>query len=130
MSGLKVAELHDDDLRSGTEKRRSIEKRFKLKLDLRFGILIVIYILWDITKSVSITLSYTGNLISNAFGSLIAAGVLANMDGKLGHSAWRWLFYIERAHTMFFALIAMLMLPDFPHNTSVNSPKKNSRSHS
>lgn len=43
MSGLKVAELHDDGLRSGTEKRRSIEKRFKLKLDLRFGILIVIY---------------------------------------------------------------------------------------
>lgn len=33
---------------------------------------------------------YCGNLISNAFGNLIAAGVLDNMEGKLGHAAWRW----------------------------------------
>lgn len=39
------------------------------------------------------TILYCGNLISNAFGSLIAAGVLANMKGVLGHAAWRWLFY-------------------------------------
>ena len=31
-----------------------------------------------------------GNLISNAFGSLIASGILSNMDGVLGHAAWRW----------------------------------------
>ncbi|KAJ7638769.1 MFS general substrate transporter [Roridomyces roridus] len=37
---------------------------------------------------------YCGNIISNAFGSLMASGILANMDGKLGHAAWRWLFYI------------------------------------
>jgi len=67
--------------------------------------------------SLRYTILYCGNLISNAFGSLIAAGVLANMKGKLGHSAWRWLFYIEGALTMFFALVAMVMLPDFPHNT-------------
>lgn len=67
--------------------------------------------------SLRYTILYCGNLISNAFGSLIAAGVLANMQGVLGHAAWRWLFYIEGAITMFFALIAMAMLPDFPHNT-------------
>nr|XP_018259832.1 MFS transporter [Kwoniella dejecticola CBS 10117]OBR81990.1 MFS transporter [Kwoniella dejecticola CBS 10117] len=67
--------------------------------------------------SLRYTILYCGNLISNAFGSLIAAGVLANMDGKLGHAAWRWLFYIEGALTMFFALVAIPMLPDFPHNT-------------
>nr|ODN82380.1 MFS transporter [Cryptococcus depauperatus CBS 7841] len=67
--------------------------------------------------SLRYTLLYCGNLISNAFGSLIAAGVLANMKGVLGHAAWRWLFYIEGALTMFFALIAMVMLPDFPHNS-------------
>ncbi|WVF67756.1 hypothetical protein IAT40_002516 [Kwoniella sp. CBS 6097] len=67
--------------------------------------------------SLRYTILYCGNLISNAFGSLIAAGVLANMDGKLGHAAWRWLFYIEGALTMFFALVAMVMLPDFPHNS-------------
>jgi MFS family permease len=36
---------------------------------------------------------FCGNLISNAFSSLIGAGVLSNMEGTLGHSAWRWLFW-------------------------------------
>ena len=31
-----------------------------------------------------------GNLFSNAFGSLIASGILNGMDGKLGHAAWRF----------------------------------------
>ncbi|OXH24348.1 MFS transporter [Cryptococcus neoformans] len=224
-AALKVAGLHDEGLAPGTETRKRIEKRLKLKLDLRFSILIFIYILnyidrnnaaaarlkgfeedlnltgqqfptilsilyvgyilfqvpsnmllnhigrpsiyipiamliWGMISvltgvchnyvgvlltrlflgvveaaflpgalfilskwyrkdeiSLRYTLLYCGNLISNAFGSLIAAGVLANMGGKLGHAAWRWLFYIEGALTMFFALIAMFMLPDFPHNS-------------
>ncbi|KAF9228381.1 MFS general substrate transporter [Gyrodon lividus] len=32
---------------------------------------------------------YVGLLISNAFGSWIAAGILGNMQGKLGITAWR-----------------------------------------
>lgn len=36
---------------------------------------------------------FCGNLISNAFSSLVAAGVLSNMQGILGHAAWRWLFW-------------------------------------
>lgn len=44
---------------------------------------------------VRMTLLYCGNLISNAFGNLIAAGIVGGMEGKLGHRAWRWLFYIE-----------------------------------
>lgn len=40
---------------------------------------------------------FCGNLISNAFSALIAAGVLSNMQGVLGHAAWRWLFWIEGA---------------------------------
>ncbi|KAI0322458.1 MFS general substrate transporter [Amylostereum chailletii] len=55
-----------------------------------------------------------GNLISNAFGSLIASGILNGMEGKLGHSAWRWLFFIEGALTMFVAVLAIFILPDFP----------------
>lgn len=55
-----------------------------------------------------------GSLISNAFGSLIASGILDGMEGKLGHSAWRWLFFIEGALTMFFAVLAIFILPDFP----------------
>lgn len=36
---------------------------------------------------------FCGNLISNAFSALVAAGVLSNMQGILGHAAWRWLFF-------------------------------------
>lgn len=36
---------------------------------------------------------FCGNLISNAFSSLIAAGILSSMQGVLGHAAWRWLFW-------------------------------------
>lgn len=31
-----------------------------------------------------------GSLISNAFGSLMASGILSGMEGKLGHAAWRY----------------------------------------
>ncbi|KAE9390978.1 MFS general substrate transporter, partial [Gymnopus androsaceus JB14] len=60
---------------------------------------------------------YGGLLISNAFGSLMAAGILANMEGKLGIRAWRWLFFIEGAITMFIGLNTMWLLPDHPVNT-------------
>lgn len=60
---------------------------------------------------------FCGNLISNAFSALIAAGVLSNMQGVLGHAAWRWLFWIEGAATMLIAIAAVFILPDLPHNT-------------
>lgn len=60
---------------------------------------------------------FCGNLISNAFSALVAAGVLSNMQGTLGHPAWRWLFWIEGAVTMLIALLALFILPDLPHNT-------------
>jgi hypothetical protein len=68
-----------------------------------------------------ITLLYCGSLISNAFGPLIAvrfrflpplsqpltlvrsfvqAGILGNMEGILGHPAWRWYVHLE---SLFFA---------------------------
>lgn len=80
-------------------------------------------------------LLYCGSLISGAFSGLIAAGITAEMDGKLGIAAWRWLFIIEGesgsrrdqvnantktnagAITVAIALIAFFILPDFPANT-------------
>ncbi|PHH61947.1 hypothetical protein CDD81_7696 [Ophiocordyceps australis] len=59
---------------------------------------------------------FCGNLVSNAFSALIGAGVLSNMQGVLGHAAWRWLFWIEGAATMATALAAAFILPDLPHN--------------
>lgn len=60
---------------------------------------------------------FCGNLISNAFSALVGAGVLSNMQGVLGHAAWRWLFWIEGAVTMFIAVLSFFVLPDLPHNT-------------
>jgi len=69
-------------------------------------------------------LLYCGNIISNAFGTLLASGILSRMQGKLGHAAWRWLFYIEGALTMFFAVVALFMLPDFPSTTRWLTPQE------
>ncbi|KAH7136039.1 major facilitator superfamily domain-containing protein [Dendryphion nanum] len=60
---------------------------------------------------------FCGNLISNAFSSLVGAAVLGNMEGTLGHRAWRWLYWIEGAATMLIAISAAFILPDLPHNT-------------
>jgi len=60
---------------------------------------------------------FCGNLISNAFSSLVGAAVLGNMEGTLGHEAWRWLYWIEGAATMAIAISAAFILPDLPHNT-------------
>ncbi|KAJ7064314.1 MFS general substrate transporter [Mycena amicta] len=61
---------------------------------------------------------YSGLLISNAFGALIAAGILSGMEGDRGIRAWRWLFFIEGAMTITFGFLAVWALPDYPHNTS------------
>ncbi|ESK85420.1 tartrate transporter [Moniliophthora roreri MCA 2997] len=60
---------------------------------------------------------YAGLMLSNAFGALMAAGILAEMEGKRGIRAWRWLFFIEGAITIFVGLNAMWLLPDYPNNT-------------
>ncbi|KAJ7576928.1 MFS general substrate transporter [Mycena floridula] len=65
---------------------------------------------------------YCGNIISNAFGALMASGILSGMQGKLGHSAWRWLFYIEGSLTIAIAVLAIFILPDFPATTKWLSP--------
>ncbi|KAH8106011.1 MFS general substrate transporter [Cristinia sonorae] len=64
-----------------------------------------------------IAILYCGNIISNGFGSLMASGILGGMDGKLGHAAWRWLFYLEGGLTVFVAVCAVFILPDFPTTT-------------
>ncbi|KAJ3710712.1 hypothetical protein C8R42DRAFT_729156 [Lentinula raphanica] len=52
---------------------------------------------------------YGGLLNANAFGALMAAGILANMEGKLGIRAWRWVSFIKGSITMFIGLIMPLL---------------------
>ncbi|GJJ12933.1 hypothetical protein Clacol_007180 [Clathrus columnatus] len=67
---------------------------------------------------------YCGLLISNAFGSLMAAGILSNMNGKRGIAAWRWLFFIEGSITVVIGIMTIFVLPDYPHNTRWLSPEE------
>ncbi|EJF62792.1 sugar transporter [Dichomitus squalens] len=73
-----------------------------------------------------IALMFYGIFISNAFGALVASGILDGMDGKLGQAAWRWLFYIDGSLTILVALCAMFILPDFPSTTTWLSEEERS----
>ena len=44
------------------------------------------------------------------------------MQGKLGHEAWRWLFYIEGALTVAVSIISVFILPDFPSTSKWLTP--------
>lgn len=71
-----------------------------------------------------VTVLNAGNLAAQAFGGLIAAGILGDMEGALGLAAWRWLFIIEGAVTIAIAGIAVFVLPDYPQTTGWLSEKE------
>lgn len=81
---------------------------------------------WYTRKELALRTSilYTGSLLAGGLGGLVGAGIQSGLDGALGIAAWRWLFIIEASITVFVALIAMLILPDFPHNTRFLSPQE------
>jgi len=54
-----------------------------------------------------------------AFGSLIASGILGRMEGVRGFPGWRWLYIIEGSLTVFVAMLAIFILPDFPETESI-----------
>ncbi|KAG1878758.1 MFS general substrate transporter [Suillus tomentosus] len=62
---------------------------------------------------------FCGTSISYAFSALIASGILASLDGVLGFTAWRWLFFVEGALTVATAVCAIWILPDFPSTPSI-----------
>ncbi|KAK3343442.1 major facilitator superfamily domain-containing protein [Lasiosphaeria hispida] len=61
---------------------------------------------------------YSGNALANMFGGIIGAAVLGNMEGAQGIAGWRWLFIIEGVITIFVAMIAVFVLPDYPSTTT------------
>ncbi|KAJ5104935.1 hypothetical protein NUU61_002282 [Penicillium alfredii] len=61
-----------------------------------------------------IALLYGANMLASAFGGLIAAGIVARMEGKLGRPAWEWLFIIEGSMTVVIALLVIPLIPDYP----------------
>ncbi|KAK6440620.1 hypothetical protein LTR95_003152 [Oleoguttula sp. CCFEE 5521] len=69
-------------------------------------------------------LFYSGSLVSGAFGSLIAAGILSGLKGVRGLSAWRWLYIIEGSITMALGLIVIFFLPALPDTWKKLSPEE------
>jgi MFS family permease len=74
---------------------------------------------WYTRKELALRTSilYTGSLLSGGLGGLVGAGIQSGLDGAHGVPAWKWLFIIEGSITVFVALLAILILPDFPQNT-------------
>ncbi|KAJ6095401.1 hypothetical protein N7486_006147 [Penicillium sp. IBT 16267x] len=63
-------------------------------------------------------------VLSGAFGSLIAAGIMDGLEGAHGLRGWRWLFIVEGAATIGCALISLFILPDFPVTSRGLSERK------
>ncbi|KAI9929534.1 hypothetical protein ASPWEDRAFT_51911 [Aspergillus wentii DTO 134E9] len=61
---------------------------------------------------------YAGSSLANAFGGLIGAGVLGNLDGVHGIAGWRWLFIIEGCITVGISATSTLLLPNYPATTT------------
>ncbi|KAF2629850.1 MFS general substrate transporter [Macroventuria anomochaeta] len=60
---------------------------------------------------------FSGSQLGSAFSGLIGAGIQSGLDGARGLESWRWLFIIEGSITVFIALLAVLVLPDWPSTT-------------
>ncbi|KIL86323.1 hypothetical protein FAVG1_10152 [Fusarium avenaceum] len=60
---------------------------------------------------------HAGNICSNIFSGLLAAGSLENMNGLAGMRAWQWFVIIEGIVGLFVAVMGFWCIPNFPHNT-------------
>ncbi|KAF5646959.1 major facilitator superfamily transporter [Fusarium tjaetaba] len=60
---------------------------------------------------------HAGNIASNIFSGLLAAGILENMNGLAGMRAWQWFVIIEGIVGLFVAIMGFWCIPNFPHNT-------------
>ncbi|KAH8550881.1 MFS general substrate transporter [Umbelopsis sp. PMI_123] len=69
----------------------------------------------ELAKRMSIL--YCGSIVSGAFGGLMAYGIIQGLEGARGIAGWRWLFIIEGSITVFAAIIAVFILPDYPTTT-------------
>ena len=60
---------------------------------------------------------FSGSQLGSAFSGLIGAGITSGLDGARGLEPWRWIFIIEGSATIFIALMAFFILPNYPSNT-------------
>ena len=56
-------------------------------------------------------------ILSGAFGGLLAGAITGGLEGAHGLRGWRWLFIVEGAATVGWAIISGFILLDFPENS-------------
>ncbi|KAL4792865.1 major facilitator superfamily domain-containing protein [Aspergillus venezuelensis] len=80
---------------------------------------------WYTRKELSLRLAifYSAAMLSGAFGGLFAAGIEAAFQNNRMPS-WRWLFIIEGAATVVFAVITGFTIPDWPATTRWLTPEE------
>ncbi|KAL4915043.1 major facilitator superfamily domain-containing protein [Aspergillus aurantiobrunneus] len=66
-------------------------------------------------RSLRVALILASATLAGAFGGAIAYGV-GYLNGDHGHSAWRWLFFIEGAPSCASAILVWFFLPDYPES--------------
>ena len=73
---------------------------------------------WYTRKELGLRLGifFCAAMLSGAFGGLFAAGIAAAFEGNRIPS-WRWLFIIEGAATVVFAVVTGFVIPDWPTTT-------------
>jgi len=61
-------------------------------------------------------LLYTGQTLAFCVAGLIAAAVFGTLKGKNGLAGWQWLFIVLAVTGAGLAVIALFILPDYPHS--------------
>ncbi|KAH7313929.1 major facilitator superfamily transporter [Stachybotrys elegans] len=81
-----------------------------------------IYIMscWYTRKEIALrtAILYTGLVLAMASSGLIAAGVYAGLEGVRGMAGWQWLFIVLAIAGSVFAVVALMLLPDYPDSTT------------
>jgi len=57
-------------------------------------------------------------VLATAFSGLIAAGIFAGLSDVQGLHGWQWLFILEGAGSVVAAIVAFVVLVDFPESKS------------
>lgn len=57
---------------------------------------------------------HAGNIVSNIFSSLLAAGILTNMEGIAGLRAWQWFILLEGIVSIIVGVLAFWFIPNSP----------------
>ncbi|WQF89196.1 Putative major facilitator superfamily, MFS transporter superfamily [Colletotrichum destructivum] len=79
-----------------------------------------IYIMscWYTRKEIALrtAILYTGLVLAMASSGLIAAGVYSGLEGVRGMAGWQWLFVVLALAGSCCAIVALVLLPDYPHS--------------